>query len=90
MLGDSNRCWPFVTKIAHDLRWCSNNEVVPPLYFRDVSDINLSILKMLVISTSPFRKVSDINLSILKEVSDINLSILERLVISISLFERGY
>ena len=45
---------PFVAKIAHDLRWCSNNEVVPPLYFRYVSDINLCILERLVISISPF------------------------------------
>ena len=27
---------PFVSKIAQDLRWCSNNEVVPPLYFKDI------------------------------------------------------
>ena len=38
---------PFVAKIGHDLRWCSNNEVVLPLYFRNVSVINLFILRHL-------------------------------------------
>ena len=37
-----------------------------PLYFKEVRDINLSVLERLVISTLHFREASDISLSILE------------------------